>query len=458
MRKRYVIVGMGQRARCFMEPMLRTHRDDCEVVGLCDSNEAALRVHVARLAEQGDAIPWYLADDFERMMGEQRPDTVLVLTPDHTHDHYICRSMELGCDVITEKPLTTNAEKCQRIIDAQRKTGRSCKVTFNYRYAPWNTSIKEILMSGAIGRVVSMNRRHTLGHAHGPFYFHRWHGEKSRSGGLLVHKSTHYFDLLNFFAGSVPERVFARCEQNFFTLENAKRLGLKERGARCEGCASSDICPYYVDYRQQGEALAAVEARGASEGYYRDLCVFRPEADAPDTMHVMVEYESGAILNYSLVAFGAGSSDETIFGTHGILTTTGPCLRVTPYYGEPYDVVPPKLPGGHGGGDPVMCEQLFADNPPPDPCKRDATQHDGAWSILIGVAADQSATTGKPVLIRHLVNGLEAPDFAEMAPEPQGFETRQMRAWVDALNAKKMARKGMQKETMADTFDPNARV
>ena len=58
------------------------------------------------------------------MIAETKPDAVIVTSVDATHADYICRAMELGCDVITEKPMTTDAEKCQRILDTRRKTGR----------------------------------------------------------------------------------------------------------------------------------------------------------------------------------------------------------------------------------------------------------------------------------------------------------------------------------------------
>jgi len=73
---------------------------------------------------------------------------VIVTTVDATHDDYIVHAMEAGFDVITEKPMTTTAEKAQRILDAKTKTGRNLRVTFNYRYSPPRTQVKELLMNG----------------------------------------------------------------------------------------------------------------------------------------------------------------------------------------------------------------------------------------------------------------------------------------------------------------------
>ena len=85
--------------------------------------------------------------DFGRMVNEAKPDTIIVTTIDHP-PQVIIKAMELGCDVITEKPMTTDAEKCQSILDTVKRTQRDLRVTFNYRYAPYNTKIRELIMDG----------------------------------------------------------------------------------------------------------------------------------------------------------------------------------------------------------------------------------------------------------------------------------------------------------------------
>src|SRR4051812_4199013 len=92
-----------------------------------------------------EPVPTYKAEEFDRMLKEQQVDTVIVTSIDRTHHDYIIRAMKQGCDVISEKPMTMDEEKCQAILDAQQETGRKLTVTFNYRYAPLNSKIKEIL-------------------------------------------------------------------------------------------------------------------------------------------------------------------------------------------------------------------------------------------------------------------------------------------------------------------------
>ena len=123
---RFAFVGTGGRAISFIEPLATTYRDTNELVGLCDLSAARMAYYNALLAgELGyHAVPAYPADRFDAMLRETRPDTVFVCSKDSTHHDYIIRSMRAGCDVITEKPLTIDAEKCRAILDAQRETGR----------------------------------------------------------------------------------------------------------------------------------------------------------------------------------------------------------------------------------------------------------------------------------------------------------------------------------------------
>ena len=175
-KRRIACVGMGQRFELFYMPTLvEEFADTWEVVGLCDNNEGRLRLRAGWMRQRGIEVRTYLDTEFDRMIAETQPDVVLVTSKDCTHDQYICRAMELGCDVITEKPMTMHEHKCQRIVDTQKTTGRQCTVTFNYRYSPPRTQVKDLLMSGVIGNVVSVDFHWLLDTNHGADYFRRWH-------------------------------------------------------------------------------------------------------------------------------------------------------------------------------------------------------------------------------------------------------------------------------------------
>ena len=152
---RYAQVGVGGRARMYHEALCSTYTDSCELVGFCDQSQTRMDYANRMIKEKFDhePIPTYNYLDFETMVQTEKPDVIIVTSVDRTHDEYIVKSMELGCDVVTEKPITTDERKAQRIIDAQKKTGRHIRVAFNYRYAPHHTKIRELIRDGVIGDV-----------------------------------------------------------------------------------------------------------------------------------------------------------------------------------------------------------------------------------------------------------------------------------------------------------------
>ena len=122
--RRYAIVGTGSRHEMYREAIVRQYKDFSELAGMCDLNPGRLELSRRRAAEAGAQVPGYASTDFEKMIRDTKPDTVIVTSVDATHDDYIVRALEAGCDVVTEKPMTTTPEKCQRILDARRRTGR----------------------------------------------------------------------------------------------------------------------------------------------------------------------------------------------------------------------------------------------------------------------------------------------------------------------------------------------
>lgn len=435
-RKRYAIVGLGSRSGMYRDAILKTHAEHCQMVGFCDLNEGRLKLAQRKAKEAaGVEVPIFLAADFDRMIRETKPDIVIVTTKDATHDGYIIRAMELGCDVMTEKPMTTDEEKCRAILAAQAKTGCNIIVTFNYRYSPPRTQVKDLLMSGVIGDVLSVDFHWLLDTHHGADYFRRWHGNKANSGGLMVHKATHHFDLVNWWLSASPVTVQASGKREFYTPEMAKRLGLQGAHERCLNCPEADKCTFRLDLAGNGKLKELYLDQEKFDGYFRDRCVFRPSIDIEDTMNVIVKYDTGATLSYSLNAFNAWEGYAIAFnGTKGrlehgaqekisvsgdgsvpgALKSDGVYIKVFPLRAPAYAVPVWTGEGAHGGGDKLMLERLFVPGLEPDKYLRTSDQRGGAASILTGIAANHSMRDGQPVQIAALVPGLKSPDYPAM--------------------------------------------
>ncbi|MDD5602989.1 MAG: Gfo/Idh/MocA family oxidoreductase [Eubacteriales bacterium] len=424
-RKKYAQVGIGGRARMYYEAIAGKYKDTCEMVGFCDVNKVRMDYANSIIAEKFGAakVKEYTFDKFNEMISEQKPDTVIVTSIDRTHHKYIIAAMEAGCDVITEKPMTIDEVKAQAILDAIKRTGKKLRVTFNYRYAPHNTKVRELIMDDTIGDIFSVHFEWLLNTKHGADYFRRWHRDKRNSGGLLVHKSTHHFDLVNFWLGTHPKTVYAMGDLNFYGRENAEKRGVTKFYSRAMGSEYAKDDPFAIHLEQNpGLKALYLDAEG-EDGYFRDQSVFSDGISIEDTMGVMVRYRNNAILTYSLNAYMPWEGYKVAFnGSKGRIQVSiveaayvnaggsaamegavkQKSISVFPMFGEPYEAVIEEGLGGHGGGDTVLLEDLFG-TPEPDKFKRAASHVDGAMSILTGVAANKSMATGMPVNVAGLV-------------------------------------------------------
>ena len=410
----------------YIDPMVTTYKDNNELVGLCDVNPARMAYHNRRLAgELGyHEVPTYLADDFARMIQETRPDCVVVCTVDQFHDKYIIGAMELGCDVVVEKPMTTTDQKCRAILDAIERTGRKLRVIFNYRWGPGPTRVRQLLSERIIGDIIHVDMEYLLNNSHGADYFRRWHREKENSGGLMVHKSTHHFDLINWWLDAVPETVFGFGRLAYYGTENARARGIEVKYQRYTGNDTGDD-PFAMDLRKNETLKALYFDAEKHDGYVRDRNVFGEPIDIEDTMSVLVRYRTGTVLNYSLNAYLPREGFYAVFNgtegrleyreSHSVYIGTNPdqaaiagdmkvgnYLTVMPAFAPAYDVDISEAEGGHGGGDPLLQEQIFSPNPPEEHNARNAAQGQGAASILIGIAANKAFQTGQPVRIADL--------------------------------------------------------
>jgi len=426
-RNRVGQVGLGARSMMFTRGVTETYREHCRMVALCDVNPTRMAFCNRRFGAGDGPFPTYTPDAFDDMVRETGPDTVIVSSVDSTHAATICRALELGCNVITEKPMTTDAPSCRRILQTMRDTGRNVTVAFNSRYRPDHSRVKQVLEDGAAGTVLSVAENWTLDTTHGADYFRRWHRYRRYSGSLLVHKSTHHFDILNWWLNDSPEEVFARGSLRYYRPETAERLGLGGRGERCLNCPVRNACPVAFDLAGDEGCRALYLDAEKDDGYIRDRCVFDESIDIWDTMSVSVRYRSGVFLTYSLCAYAPCEGYHVaINGTHGRVehavqstglgglvpgenATSRLWTRVWPLFGEPHELYPLPPESGHGGGDSRLVRDLFDPEPGPDPLGRRAGALQGALSILIGVAAAQSIDTGEPVRIADLLGEFMPP-------------------------------------------------
>lgn len=403
-KQKFAIVGLGSRANMYISAITQRYPEQAELVGLCDVNAGRMAMYNATLAKP---VPTF--DNIDQMLDSTGADSLVVTSKDVTHSDYILKGLQRGLRVLTEKPMTIDAPRCRAILAAEQQAPHPLKVTFNYRYAPHATKIKELLMSGAIGDIVSADFNYYLDTYHGADYFRRWHRRKENCGGLAVHKATHHFDLLNWWLAQDPVEVFATGSLAFYGPKRA------ERGERCLTCQYKNTCEFYLDIEANPGLNRLYRENEQHDGYYRDRCVFDPEINIEDNISASIRYNKGARVSYSLLAFAAYEGFRVAFnGTKGRLEAFIPDNVPWDYSGVDIWLTPsrqprqtfhiPKAEGGHWGGDNVMLDDLFLPDRA-DPYLRMAGSHAGAMSILTGVAANESMREDRAVTIESLLKG-----------------------------------------------------
>ncbi|MEO7599272.1 MAG: Gfo/Idh/MocA family oxidoreductase [Opitutus sp.] len=433
---RYAFVGTGSRAISFMEPLVTTYRDTNELVAICDVSATRMAYYNELL--RGDwgyyAVPTFLAAQFDEMLRTTKPDTVFVCTTDSTHHDYIVRALHAGCHVITEKPLTIDVAKCQAILDAVKATGKSVRVAFNYRWAPFRTKVKELIATGVIGRVHSVNLEYLLDTNHGADYFRRWHAHADESGTLLVHKSTHHFDLVNWWLDAIPHQVFAFGDLVFYGEDNARARGdaALTKYPRYTGEPAAKDDPFRLDLSESEPFRKLYLAAEAETGYVRDRNVFRDDITVHDQMSLNVRYRTGQVLTYSLVCYSPRegmrvclNGDRGRIEYHEFIGThmnravrpkdfklddkpgaeaEGEWIRVFPHFKKSYTVPMDVQHGAHGGADEILNRSFYSPGAPStDEWGRFAGHEQGAASILVGIAGVESIKRNQPVTITDLV-------------------------------------------------------
>ncbi len=405
--KTYAFAGASGRAlNMYVKPMLADFSQDCKIVGIFDINVGRARF----IAESAGGLPVY--EDFGTMLREAKPDCVIVTTVDAYHSDYIIQSLQMGCDVITEKPMTIDATRCRAILAAEKASGHKVTVTFNYRYMPFVTKIKELVISGTIGDIFSVHFEWLLTRdmdfgAHGSSYFRRWNARMEKSGGLLVHKSTHHFDMVNWIIGQHPAKVSAFGQLNLYGAKNAPF-----KGERCSTCTHKEECGYYCELDDFEKKFYVENEK--YDGYIKDNCVYADDINIYDTMAVTVQYNKGAVMSYSLNATtpyegwhmvingSKGRIEASNYETGVQAKAPENHIKIFDLNNNITDCCMTKSTGGHGGGDARLRRMLFLDHVP-DPLGHGAGSEDGAYSILIGAAANLSIREERVVDIEGLL-------------------------------------------------------
>lgn len=310
-------------------------------------------------------------------------DLVMICTMDEMHYEPALKAIDLGYDILLEKPAAPTAQQCVDIAHAAEKKGVKVLVCHVLRYAPFFKKVKKLLMDGVIGDIMSIVHVEAVGNVHQSHSFVRgnWHSEEETAPMILA-KCCHDIDILQWLVDKPCKKVQSFGNLSFFN----KNYAPEGAPVRCidGGCPIEDTCPYncrklYYDDKENDWFRGACTRAFASTDKPTDeevmkalkttdygLCVFHANNDVVDHQIVNMEFKDGVTVSLTMNAFNKGGRYIRIFGTKGELYANANDSEITlytfedsQYHNIAIEGADERITAGHGGGDNGIVHELY---------------------------------------------------------------------------------------------------
>jgi predicted dehydrogenase len=359
------VVGAGNRGSAHGGWTL-SHPDRARVVAVAEPR-AARRDRLAAahgIPASNTFTSWREVADRGRIA-----DAVLICTQDAMHVEPAVAFAELGYHVLLEKPMAITEADCWRIVEAVEDAGVVFAVCHVLRYTSYTRLVKQLVDSGRLGELMSVQHLEPVGFWHHAHSYVRgaWRREDTATF-MLMAKSCHDLDWLHYIVGRPIRRVASFGGLAHFRPEN-RPAGAADR---CLDCAVEQACPYsavrfysrYLDRDANWPLDAVVDRRTEADltaalrhGPY-GRCVYACDNDVVDHQVVAMEFDGGPTGTFTMTAFNAGGYRRTrLFGTRGELDGDGETIAVYDFLTgasenlQAHTSGDATAGGGHGGGD-----------------------------------------------------------------------------------------------------------
>jgi len=357
-----VVLGAGSRG-CVYASYAKTHPDELQIVAIAEPR----RDRLGALADELNVPEQYRFAGWKELLEQPRlADSAIICTMDDDHTVPAIKAMEMGYDILLEKPLSNQESECRAIVEAVHRTGRMLTVCHVLRYTPFYMTLKELVDRGEVGEVTTINQIENVGYWHQAHSFVRgnWRTTKETSP-MILQKSCHDMDIILWLMGKTCRKVHSFGSLQHFTAENAP----EGAPARClDGCPHADSCPYYapklyMDMTRTGWPVDVITMDMSLEGRRKALeegpygrCVYHCDNDVVDRQVVNLAFDDGAVATLTMTAMSSEISRQLkIFGTKGqIEADMGVNKIVLHRFGEEKQIIPVVMgsdSSGHGGGD-----------------------------------------------------------------------------------------------------------
>ncbi|MCO5992851.1 Gfo/Idh/MocA family protein [Actinoallomurus rhizosphaericola] len=368
------LVGAGLRGRSYAR--LAHAGGVGRVVALAEPDPGRRAAAAEEFGVPSDRV---YADWSELAARERLADAAIVATQDRQHTGPAVRLADLGYHILLEKPMATEEAEAAAIADAAERNRIMLAVCHVLRYTPYTRVLKDVLDSGRIGRLVSVQHLEPVGWWHQAHSFVRGNWRRSdTSAPMLLTKSCHDIDWLMYLFGRSPQRVGSFGGLSHFRPEDAP----PGAADRCLDCGVESTCPYSAkrlyleclgDPARQFWPLSAVTDDHTEEGVLRALrtgpygrCVYACDNDVVDHQVVTMEFGDGATCSFTMSAFTPMEHRRTrLLGTHGFLDGDGTTIRLVDFRTGTEEVLDTSTTAGasaadgHGGGDQGLVEAFL---------------------------------------------------------------------------------------------------
>ena len=374
-----IIIGAGGRGNGYAR-IIKDLSDKFEVVAVADPIKAR-RDNVQQLFNLPDSACFL---GYEEILAEPKmADVAAICTMDDMHTEPALKAIELGYNLLLEKPVAQTPEECVAIAQAAEKKGVSVLVCHVLRYTPFYKGIKKIVMDGVLGDIMSVIAVEAVGNVHQSHSYVRgdWHREDETTPMLLA-KCCHDLDIIQWILDKPCKKVTSFGELTYFTPENAPQGAPKH----CYGtdCPARENCPYSYDKVYLSEDSQDWMQRTAARGYCDEFvptvdeikeglantnfgaCVFHANNDVVDHQVVNMEFAGGVTASLTMNAFNKGGRYIRLFGTKGELYANASDTEITVWdfntkETTKYSVCETEesIAGGHGGGDSGIVAELY---------------------------------------------------------------------------------------------------
>ncbi len=398
-----ITIGAGSRGNVYGNYSL-SYPDELDVVGVAEPvqirNDRYAQKH--NIAADNRFKTW--EDVFKR---PKFADAVLITTPDNLHYGPCMAALRAGYDVLLEKPISPSEKECRDILELSRKTGRIVAVCHVLRYAPYFVKLREIIQSGAIGELMSIQHLEPIEHIHMSHSYVRgnWH-DRNATTPIILAKSCHDLDILRWLVGKPCEQIVAMGSLKWFRKENAP-AGSTDRCM--DGCAVESTCPYSamkIYYRERGRTYVfdMPEDKSLHGDYILEKlrttnygrCVYKMDNNQEDHYISSIQFQNGVTASFSMEAFTSYEGRRTrVMGSMGDIVGDMETFTVTDFRTKKSTVYDNSSGDGHGGGDWKLVRDWLQAVSQKNPALLSSTIDASIESHIMGFMAEKSRKTGK---------------------------------------------------------------